>query len=154
MVLGVTWMSSMAEGQTLNPVLLPLFVAAAGIVVSVACTYLVRTKEGGNPQKALDTGTFTAAGIMLIVTYGLVKFMLGDGTVLLHSTYDVIGVFWATLGGLIAGTLIGVVTGRYTVAYKRLSRLPMKATGRRTLFLALAWVWYRPPSRFSSVQQS
>ena len=46
MVLGVTWMSSMAEGQTLNPVLLPLFVAAAGIVVSVACTYLVRTKEG------------------------------------------------------------------------------------------------------------
>ena len=115
MVLGVTWMSSMAEGQTLNPVLLPLFVAAAGIVVSVACTYLVRTKEGGNPQKALDTGTFTAAGIMLIVTYGLVKFMLGDGTVTVGtSTYDVIGVFWATLGGLIAGTLIGVVTERYT----------------------------------------
>ena len=46
MVLGVTWMSSMAEGQTLNPVLLPLFVAAAGIVVSVACTTSFVQKRG------------------------------------------------------------------------------------------------------------
>ena len=55
---------------------------------------LVRTKEGVTLKKALDTGTFTAAGIMLIVTYGLVKFMLGDGTVTVGtSTYDVIGAF-------------------------------------------------------------
>ena len=115
MVLGITWMGSMKDGNTLNPVLLPLFIAAAGIVVSIACTFLVRTKEGGNPQK-LDTGTFTAAGIMLVVTYFLTDMMLGAAEVSGPDgrTYTAFGVFLATLGGLIAGTLIGVVTERYT----------------------------------------
>jgi K(+)-stimulated pyrophosphate-energized sodium pump len=116
MVLGITWMSAMGEGQVLNPVLLPLFIAASGIIVSIAATFLVRTKEGGNPQKALDTGTFAAAGIMLVVTYFLTDIMLGDAKVpgAEGRTYDAFGVFLATLGGLVAGTLIGVVTERYT----------------------------------------
>ncbi len=112
MVLGVAWMESSGN---MNPVLLPLFVAAAGIVVSILCTFLVRTKEGGNPQTALDTGTFTAGGVMLLVSWFLIHGMLGEGTYTLGGeSYQATGVFWAVLGGLLAGIAIGVVTERYT----------------------------------------
>ncbi len=119
MVLGVVWMQSMGNP---NAVLLPLFVAAAGIVVSIACTFLVRTKEGGNPQRALDTGTFAAAGIMLVVSYFLIHHFLGNDPIVLKNpfdegkpvSYDALGVFFAVLGGLVAGTGIGMITERYT----------------------------------------
>ena len=120
MILGMGWMKSMEPGSSINPVILPLFIAGAGILVSIACTYLVRVKEGGNPQKALDRGTFAAGLIMLAVTYGLVMFFLGDKPIEVVSlsgaieTYSPIGVFWSTVGGLVAGILIGVVTERYT----------------------------------------
>ena len=41
-----------------------LVLAGAGILVSVLGTFFVRTREGGNPQTALNTGTFTAAAVM------------------------------------------------------------------------------------------
>ncbi|MCB9534928.1 MAG: sodium-translocating pyrophosphatase [Myxococcales bacterium] len=119
MILGMAWMGSMTEANRINPVILPLFIAAAGIVVSIACTFLVRVKEGGNPQKALDTGTFSAGGIMLIVSYFLITQLLGDGEIKIGAdTYTAMGVFWATVGGLAAGIAIGVVTEYYTSDHK------------------------------------
>lgn len=118
MVLGIAWMN--ASDGNINPVVLPLFIAAAGIVVSILCTFLVKTKEGGNPQTALDTGTFMAAGIMLIVSYFLITNFLGDATYKVGSGegFTAVGVFFAVLGGLIAGTLIGIVTEYYTSDHK------------------------------------
>ena len=117
MILGLTWMPSL--GGSLNPVILPLFIAAAGIIVSIACTFLVRVKEGGNPQRALDTGTFAAGGIMLIVSYVLITQFLGDGEFKFGgNTYNAMGVFWATVGGLVSGLLIGMVTEYYTSDHK------------------------------------
>jgi K(+)-stimulated pyrophosphate-energized sodium pump len=54
---------------------LPLVIAAAGIVCSIAGTYFVRTKEGANPQQALDTGAFGAAGVMALATFGIAYLM-------------------------------------------------------------------------------
>ena len=119
MILGVAWMGSMAKGSEINPVILPLFIAGAGIVVSIACTFLVRVKEGGNPQRALDTGTFAAGGVMLAVSYVLITQMLGSGGITIgDKTYTAMGVFLATVGGLTAGILIGVVTEYYTSDHK------------------------------------
>jgi K(+)-stimulated pyrophosphate-energized sodium pump len=130
MVLGITWMSAM--DNNINAVLLPLFIAAAGIVVSIACTYLVRTKEGGNPQRALDTGTFAAGGIMLVVSWFLINHFIGADSVAIKNffvldaagqatmtEYNATGVFLAVLGGLISGILIGVVTEYYTSDHKK-----------------------------------
>jgi K(+)-stimulated pyrophosphate-energized sodium pump len=119
MVLGIAWMQAGNVGN--NPVLLPLFIAAAGIVISILCTFFVKTKEGGNPQTALDTGTFAAAGIMLVVSWFLITTFLGEGTYKVHGSdegFDAVGVFFAVLGGLVAGTLIGIVTEYYTSDHK------------------------------------
>ncbi len=58
-----------AAAGAANLVILPLFLAGAGILVSIIGTFFVRTKEGGNPQTALNIGIFGAGGLMLIVSY-------------------------------------------------------------------------------------
>jgi K(+)-stimulated pyrophosphate-energized sodium pump len=119
MVLGVAWMTANPDGG-MNPVILPLFIAAAGIVVSILGTFFVKTKEGGNPQRALDTGTFGAGAVMLVVSYLLINHFLGDATYAVGGdSFTAIGVFFATVGGLAAGIAIGVVTEYYTSDHKK-----------------------------------
>ena len=50
---------------------LPLFLAAAGIIVSIFGTFFVKTKEGGNPQTALNIGVFGSGAVMTVVSYFL-----------------------------------------------------------------------------------
>ena len=53
-------------------VFLPLFLAAAGIIVSIFGTFFVKTKEGGNPQTALNIGVFGSGAVMTLVSYFLI----------------------------------------------------------------------------------
>jgi K(+)-stimulated pyrophosphate-energized sodium pump len=109
MVLGMGF-SAVADGSTLAPVVLPLVVAAGGILSSIVGTWFVRVEEGGNPQRALDTGSFGAAGVMALGTYGIAIAMwpaTGTGEV---SAMDV---GHATVIGLITGVAIGLITSYY-----------------------------------------
>ncbi|HIA24062.1 MAG TPA: sodium-translocating pyrophosphatase, partial [Candidatus Marinimicrobia bacterium] len=60
----------------LNFVLLPLYIAAAGILVSILGTFMVSVKEGGDPQKALNQGEFGSSFIMIGVIYFLIQNVL------------------------------------------------------------------------------
>ena len=86
-------------------VTLPLYIAGAGIIVSIIGTFMVSAKEGGNPQKALNIGEFGSSGIMVIVMYFLIT-----NTVETNA----MGIFYATLIGLAAGLGIGLITEYYT----------------------------------------
>ena len=99
---------SMVLGAVLGNefVLLPLYIAASGIIVSIIGTFMVSVKEGGDPQKALNIGEFGSSAIMVAVIYFLVNFVLPAS----HS----MGVFWATVIGLVAGLGIGIITEHYT----------------------------------------
>ena len=99
----------------LNAVLLPLVLAGVGIVTSILGTFFVRVKEGGNPQKALNTGEFISAAIMLIATILIVRWMLpASWTDSSGFEYSSTGVILAVVFGLVAGLLIGIVTEFYT----------------------------------------
>ncbi len=114
----------------LNAVLLPLMVAGIGILASIIGTFFVRVSEGGDPQKALNTGELIAAAIMLILTFFAVTTMLpaewtigvdGLGKQLVDAkgnavsfTYTNLGVFYAIILGLVAGLGIGYITEYYT----------------------------------------
>ncbi len=119
MVLGAVWVPAIAaapggEGMKYNVVLLPFIIAAAGIVISIIGTFFVRTKEGGNPQTALNLGTFLTAGLMAVLTIVLIKIMLPASFIHQGITYYWWGIALATVIGLIAGLLIAAVTEYYT----------------------------------------
>jgi K(+)-stimulated pyrophosphate-energized sodium pump len=90
--------------------ILPLTLAGFGIVVSIIGTFFVRTREGGNPQTALNMGTFGAGAIMIVVSWFVIQRVIGGQAEGPGAT----GVFFATITGLIAGILIGVLTEYYT----------------------------------------
>ena len=50
MILGIAWAKA---SNSINPVLLPLYIAAIGILASIVGTFFVRVKDGGDPQVAL-----------------------------------------------------------------------------------------------------
>ena len=127
MVLGTAFlmvpeMVSSSFGE-LSAVVLPLVLAGVGILVSIAGSFFVKVKEGGNPQHGLNIGEFGAAGLMAILSHFIITMMLPEAwtaTVLGTTTsYTAVGVFWAVLIGLAAGTMIGLVTEYYTATDKK-----------------------------------
>ena len=102
-----------------NFILLPLLIAASGILVSILGTFMVSVKEGGDPQKGLNQGEFGSGIIMVGVIYLLItKFLPGEfyvlGTEGEKVYYDNLGVFYATIIGLVGGLGIGKITEYYT----------------------------------------
>ena len=95
-------------------VMLPLLIAASGVVVSIVGTFLVSVKEGGNPQKALNIGEFGSSAIMVGVMYLLITNFLPETFTLNGIEYTNLGVFWASTIGLVAGLGIGLITEHYT----------------------------------------
>src|SRR5690606_36266420 len=62
----------------LGGVLLPMLIAGLGIIASIIGTFLVRVKDGGDPQKALNFGEIVAGAILLVGTWLLVGQMLPE----------------------------------------------------------------------------
>jgi len=96
----------------LGAVYLPLVLAAVGIVMSIIGTFFVRVKEGGNPQTALNVGEFGSAGLMVIASYFIINTMIPDAVEGLP--FGAMGIFWATIAGLVAGLGVGKITEYYT----------------------------------------
>lgn len=81
----------------------PLLLAAAGIAASMVGTMFVRGKEGGDPQKALNLGSYVAYVIVIIVSFGLSSLLFGRMQEAL-----------AVVSGLAVGFIIGQLTEIYT----------------------------------------
>ena len=98
---------SMVLGYSLGIefVMLPLYIAGSGILVSILGTFMVSVKEGGDPQKALNIGEFGSSAVMVVVMYFLITSLLPSNQM---------GIFYATLIGLASGLGIGLITEHYT----------------------------------------
>ena len=111
-----------AGSDQMCAVVLPFLLAATGIIVSVCCTFLVRSKdEKSNPQHALDRGTICAAVITALASFGIAYLVLPAGglpiEIPIYSETHLVTplmIFLTMTGGLIAGTLIGKFTEYYT----------------------------------------
>lgn len=117
MVLGAAFMTIPEWADSFNglsAVLLPLVLAGTGILTSIFGTFFVRVKEGGNPQTALNMGEFLSAVIMLAASWVIIHWMLPASWTFNGIEYTPSGVFWATIFGLAAGLLIGLITEHYT----------------------------------------
>jgi K(+)-stimulated pyrophosphate-energized sodium pump len=99
-----------------GPIVLPLLIAAAGILASILGTFVVKTKEGGNAHAALDMGAIGSAVVMVFVTFGLAKLVWPEAGASLGSSDMVVqwySVGIATVVGLVCGVTVGFVTSYY-----------------------------------------
>ena len=117
MVAGATQFTDFLGG--LSPVILPLILGAVGIITSIIGTFLVKVKDGDDPQKALNTGEFFSSGLMIAASYYVINKFLPETWVYDGITFTAMGVFWATIIGLIAGLAIGFITEHYTGTNKK-----------------------------------
>jgi len=93
-------------------VMLPLYIAGSGILVSILGTFMVSVKEGGSPQKALNIGEFGSSAIMVVVMYLLITNFIPLES--FNDTPPAMSIFYATLIGLASGLGIGLITEHYT----------------------------------------
>ena len=105
MVLGVTFAAAIPGADPLRYVMLPMVLAGFGIVASILGTFAVRTREGGNPQAALNMGTLGAGVLMLVIAWPVIGML----------TPEVQGALYGCLvTGLAVGAAIGLITEYYT----------------------------------------
>jgi len=137
-IIGAMVLATTAPKNTGNFVLLPLLLAGLGIVVSIIGTFFVKTKEGGNPQTALNIGTGIAGILMLIFSFFVIRFFVPQAVEWGDIPVGAIDVYWAIITGLIAGVAVGLLTEYYTSESRKPSRQIAKAseTGAATNIIA------------------
>ena len=107
----------------IGPILLPMSIAGAGIIISLIGTLLVKISSNdakeAEVQKALNIGNWASIFMVAVACYGLVTWMLpetmqmdffGEGLQDISS----IRVFYACLVGLVVGAGISAFTEYYT----------------------------------------
>ncbi len=86
-----------------NYIVFPVIISAIGLIASIIGTLFVRTKEGSNPQVALNIGTYISSAIVIICAFIF-------SSVLLGTIMPAI----AIVAGIVVGLLIGTLTEIYT----------------------------------------
>lgn len=117
MIIGATLLIS--GENTLVFVWLPLALASVGILASIAGTFFVRVSEGGNPQAALNLGTYLAAFLMIAAAGGLIYSFCPETFTEFGAEYGRWGLFGAMVSGLAAGVGVGFITEYYCAKHKK-----------------------------------
>ena len=111
-------------------IVIPMLIAAIGIIASIIGTFFVSTKEGATQKNLLSSlrrGTYVSAVLSAISAAVLIFTILPENS----------GVFWAVISGLVAGVLIGFFTEYYTSdSYKPTKKLSKSSeTGSATIII-------------------
>lgn len=99
---------AVAAGFGVQGVLVPIVIAAVGVLSSMIGMIFVGVKEDasqGQLLMGLRRGVFVAAGLVAIIAPVVIGLLLG---------WDNMGMYWAVLLGLLAGIGIGLCTEYYT----------------------------------------
>ena len=95
-------------GEAVKGIIIPLILAAVGVVFSILGTFFVRTKENADQKSLLSSlrrGTNFSAVLIAISAFPIIWFLLGK---------EHIGLYFAILAGLLGGVLIGLATEYFT----------------------------------------
>ncbi len=117
MALGASAFYALGPEMQTKAILAPMLIAAVGVLLSVACIFTVRTREGaGMAQllKSMSFGTNLAAALSGVATFGILALVFGTGT----------NDWWHFSCSVVAGLLAGVVIGKATEYYTSHSYKP------------------------------
>jgi len=139
MVLGQETLAKGDNFHGLSPILLPMLIAGAGIILSIVGTLFVRISDKAGlsthtVQKALNMGNWGSMILAGIASAGLVYYVLPEQMVLRGHEFTRNGVMGAICVGLGVGVLMSIITEYYTAMGKRpvLSIIRQSATGHAT----------------------
>jgi K(+)-stimulated pyrophosphate-energized sodium pump len=120
------------------PVLLPMVIAGLGLIFSIIGATLVRVKEGGNVQNALNMGNWVSIILTVIASFFLVNWMLPETLSTRGVVFTPMDTFWAIFVGLIVGALMSIITEYYTAIGKKPvnSIVRQSSTGHATNIIA------------------
>ena len=121
---------AVSAGLGLNGVLVPMLIAAVGIISSIIGTFFVSTKENADQKALLGSlrrGTYASSILSAIGSAILIYTLIPENA----------NVFWAVISGLVAGVLIGFFTEYYTSdTYKPTKKLAGSSeTGSATIII-------------------
>ncbi len=141
MVLGNEVNTSGKASQIL-PIILPLLIGVAGMLLSMVATWVVRIRENGDVQKALNRGNWVATILTAIAAYWLIVRLLPASLSMRSQTFSHLDVFYAVLTGLLVGVLVSSVTEYFTAMGKGPVRFIVRQsiTGDATNILAGLYV--------------
>lgn len=139
MVLGRETFAADAFGG-FSPILLPMMIAAIGIIFSIVGTMMVKISEKASlhtsiVQKALNFGNWGSIILTAIASYFLVMWLMPDTDMVLRNyKFTKYGVFGAIIVGLVVGTLMSIITEYFTAMGKRpvMSIVRQSSTGHAT----------------------
>lgn len=121
-----------ATGDLVWALVTPLLIAGCGIITSIIGLFAVRAKEGAALHKALNRGTYVAAGIEIVVIFCLF-FIWNSQSVEAQPLW----LFGSVLCGLVAGLAIGKITEYFcSDKYKPVHKIADAAdTGAATVII-------------------
>lgn len=121
-----------ATGDLVWAIVVPVIIAACGIITSIIGLFAVRTKEGAALHKALNRGTYVAAGLEIIVIF-LIFFAWSTQT----TEAEPLWLFGSVICGLVAGLAIGKITEYFcSDKYKPVHKIAESAeTGAATVII-------------------
>jgi len=110
------------------PVLLPMVIAGLGLIFSILGSTLVKIKEGGDVQKALNLGNWASIILTVIASYFLVNWMFPPVLSARGFEFTPMAAFWAIFTGLVVGALMSIITEYYTA----IGRKPVNSIVRQS----------------------
>ncbi len=108
----------------LSPILVPMFIAGAGLLFSILATYFVRIKnEGDSVQNALNIGNWGSIVLTAIASFFIITHLMPENLTFSRSGEDFkfsnIAVYFSVLTGLVVGALMSWITEYYTSMGKK-----------------------------------
>ncbi|HEY0035484.1 MAG TPA: sodium-translocating pyrophosphatase, partial [Longimicrobium sp.] len=122
MVLGREVIATGDEFGGMSPILLPMVIAGLGILFSLAGILLVRVKENGSVQGALNLGNWASIALTGVGSFFVIQWMLPASMQMERANSEAftpMGVFGAVAVGLLVGALMSVITEYYTAMGRR-----------------------------------
>lgn len=135
----------------IGPIILPLLIAAVGLVASILSSYFVRLSDSApqntnSVQRALNIGNWSSILLSLAASFVLIKMCLPETMTISvfndgefgTATTTAMNVFYATLIGMFVGAAISYITEFYTGLGGRpvLGIVQKSATGAATNIIA------------------
>ncbi|HZK41417.1 MAG TPA: sodium-translocating pyrophosphatase [Clostridia bacterium] len=118
MILAVTVPGADLE-MKIKLLFLPLLISGLGVLASIIGTFFVRIREGSDPQRALNQGSFVATGVAFVLVLVLFNLFLGQDRFGQAGQYGIWHLVGVTAIGQLAGVIIGQITEYYTGTDRR-----------------------------------